>query len=607
MPKKRKQPRKPRHLRAVPSSQSEPDLMRSVRTALQGHPLDLLGLASTMLTLLDAREEGPFRAPREIDRANLIESFVETRVVETTGLLTAFAELCGEDLMAAQIRQELDRRTHPLPGWLTRLDEARPLDRAIALIDPLGDGDNVMIATRLADGRELTAVVYIEHNLGGLVKDAFVVPEALDAVVAHMRRLSEDPDVTFADLAPADARARITDAIRIAAMTVPPFETETWPGSRRLIEWMVAKLPEGGVGYEIPEWTEQQKQALADRFFASEHATGISGPVQRDALDHLLWFGTSFSTGDALHWSPISVEILLLDWIPRKIADSPARLAVVPEVLRAFVRFCHAERGIRPRLTDTVLDVIGEYEPLYLDAISSPRLQGPAALLARMGALDPEAEDEFLFDPDDPLAWEDDEDLSDEEYLADLAEIMLAHLRRVVGGDAALNELDDAPLPDEPFEWDAVPVDVHERVREVLALTDACCDDLLDEQYRTAIRRLLADVAAGDPAIFRRRSRTETAAAALCYIAGCANALFGASLFRTSIAMPKLTYVKDLYAYFGLSPSFSAGQRAEPMLRAIGVDPYLQDRSELGRVRYLTGQRRAELVELRDRYRNLET
>jgi hypothetical protein len=69
--------------------------------------------------------------------------------------------------------------------------------------------------------------------------------------------------------------------------------------------------------------------------------------------------------------------------------------------------------------------------------------------------------------------------------------------------------------------------------------------------------------------------------------------------------MPELAYVKDLCAYFGLAPSFATVGRAEPMLRAIGVDPYLQDRSELGRLRYLTGG--PNCWELRDRYRDLET
>ena len=60
----------------------------------------------------------------------------------------------------------------------------------------------------------------------------------------------------------------------------------------------------------------------------------------------------------------------------------------------------------------------------------------------------------------------------------------------------------------------------------MLELTDACCDELLDVEYRTACRRLLARVAAGDPAVFRRRASSATAAAAICWIVGKDNDLF---------------------------------------------------------------------------------
>src|SRR6185312_6583742 len=108
----------------------------------------------------------------------------------------------------------------------------------------------------------------------------------------------------------------------------------------------------------------------------------------------------------------------------------------------------------------------------------------------------------------------------------ELGEIMLAGLRRAVGGEAALDALDAEPLPEEPFGWKNIPTDDHERVGEVLTLVDRCCAELLDDEYRTACHRLLADAAAADPNIFRRRGRAETAAAAVCWIVGKANGLF---------------------------------------------------------------------------------
>jgi hypothetical protein len=345
-------------------------------------------------------------------------------------------------------------------------------------------------------------------------------------------------------------------------MVFPPLETETWPACRPLVEWAVGLLPTGGRGYVRPEWSDADRQALAERFLASPCAAGLDDPDSRDLLDTLLWFGTDYGPGDPLHWSPVAVEILLTDWIPRKIVADFRYLAKAPAVLRALIRFSHAERGIRTELTDETLDAVDQWEPEYQAAIRSPRLQGPDALLAAVGVLDPE------------------------EYLDS---VELDELRRAVGGARALDELDDAPLPDEPFAEERVPEVVRDRVAEVRELVDRCCDALLDVEHRTAARRLLAAVAEGDPNIFRRRGRAETAAAAVCWLVAKANRRVG---YGGDLA------AKDLLGWFGVR---SASQRSEPMLAAIGVNPYDRVELELESPAYLTAARRRQLIADRDR------
>jgi hypothetical protein len=375
------------------------------------------------------------------------------------------------------------------------------------------------------------AVVLIDHNLGTLVKDAFVVPEPLDALIEQMRSVSgPDPDTIWADLDPASARARFTEAAELAAITFPPLESDTWPACRPLAEWALRLLPEGGTGYQRPEWDDRSLDELADR-------------------------------------------------IPRKIVADVDYLAKAPGLLRAFVRFCHHERGIRAELTDETLAAVDEYEPEYQQAIRSPRPQGPMALLAAMGALDPDAPW--------PLP-----DVEPESF----PEIMLDSLRRAVGGDDALDRLDARPLPDEPFAFDGIPTDVHERLAEVLALVDRCCDELLDVEYRTACRRFLARAAAGDAEIFRRRGRAGTAAAAVCWIIGKANDLFSSGRML----------VKDLVSHFGIQQG-SVSQRSEPMLRAVGIDPHHQyGAMNLGSPDYLTSSRRERILARREHYRAMD-
>ena len=105
-------------------------------------------------------------------------------------------------------------------------------------------------------GHELTAVIYIDHNLGTVVKDAFLVPGSIGEVIERMREVANDPDVRLSDIGLADARARVTEAIEVGALMFPPFETETWPASRPLTEWLLRLLPEGGTGYVRPTWSK---------------------------------------------------------------------------------------------------------------------------------------------------------------------------------------------------------------------------------------------------------------------------------------------------------------------------------------------------------------
>lgn len=572
---------------ARPPHPEETDLVRDVTEALESdEPVLLLGMVSALLASLEPPGRSPFDTEPEPDlptRDELIATFLDVDLPETSALLTVVAAFSRDDMLRRRVHREIAARAHVLPGWLVELHRATPSERATEVVHVLGDGDNVNIGVHLTDGRDLTAVVYIDHNLGTVVKDAFVVPGTAHDLAEQMLMIAADQDTQARDIDLADARARITEAIEVGAITFPPLESETWPACRPLVEWAVAMLPEGGTGYTRPEWTETDCQELAQRFLATPFGAALDHPEHADLLETLLWFGTDYGPGDPLRWSTVAVEILLLDWIPRKIVADVPYLAKAPEVLRAFIRFSHCERGIRAELTAETLDAVDAYEPEYQRLIRSPRPQGPAALFAAMGApwLDELGDD--AWDDEDPGVYKD---------------IVLDSLRRAVGGEAALDAIDTSPLPDEPFSWDAIPVDVHERVGEVLALVDRCCNELLHPECRTACRRFLAAAAAGDPEIFRRRGKANTAAAAVCWVIGKANSLFDYYGPRGGLM------VKDLLGHFDLGQG-SASQRAGVLMRAAGIDSDQYGEMNLESPRYLTSARRAEILELRDRYRSV--
>lgn len=568
----------------------EPDLLGDVRRMLgKGHPWELLCFASTLLTTVDPRCADPFarargEAPDGPTREELVGSFLEVGCVETTALLTVLAELVPDELLARRACRELAGRDDQLPGWLEGLAPVA-VDRAVEMSHPLGDGDNIMIGLRTGVGHALTTVVYVDHNLGTIVKDAFVVGEPLEAVVDDFRDASgADPDIVYADVDLAEARARVTAAVETAARTYPPLETDSWPACRPLVEWVARQLPDGGVGYVRPEWDDAARAALAERFFASAHARGYEDE-DRDLLPALLWFACDYGAGDPLRWSPVAVELLLADWLPRKVVADTAFLARAPALLRGLVRFSHAERGIRAGLTEETLAAVDRWEPTFLEAIRAPRTEASAALREAMGAADESCADGWLGGLGGVFG-----DLFGDAQLTGFRQRWLSILRDAVGGDEALWHLDAEPLPDEAFDWPAVPDDVGEPVGEALVLVDGCCEELLDAEWRTACRRLLADVAAGDPAIFRRGSRADTAAAAVVWTVGKANDLFSA---RTG----GLT-AKEALAWFGVSASVS--QRAATMQRALGVEAQPAHDVTLQSPRYLVASKRAAIMRDRD-------
>jgi Domain of unknown function (DUF6398) len=554
------------------------DLLADVRRKLaSGEPLDLLAYVSTLVAAVDPRREHPFERDRDApERATLpmlTESFAEVVLPETTALLAALAELGPDELIRARARRALTTRADPLPDWLARLGEAS-VYHAVESTHVLGDGDNVLLGVRLP-GHELTAVIYIDHNLGTVVKDAFPAPSPISDVVGRLQEASDDPDISYRDLGLADARARVAQAIEMGVVMFPPFETETWPASRPLTEWVLRLLPEGGTGYVRPAWSEAAKKKLAKRFFGSEFGRALDDADHRDLLDQFLWFGTDYGPGDPLRWSPVAVEILLADWIPRKIVAGVAYLSKAPELLRAFIRFCHAERKIRPELTGQTLAAVGKHEPEYQRVIRSPRPQGPMALLAKMGVLA------------DDKPWEDGPFDFHQHFLDQLAE--------EVGGRDALDSLDGTPLPDEEFAWDEVPADLRDRARQVLAACDRCCDDLLGAEYKTACRRLLARAMPGLSSMLRGSGKPEAIAAAVCWVIGKGNQRLGQG--RGELR------VKDLMSYFCLSQS-SVSERGYQIMRAAGILPAsTYPAVRLGSPDLLVSARRRRIIELRDQHR----
>ena len=149
-----------RATRARQYSSAEPDLLADVRRALADpNPLSLLTLVSTLLCVTDTRRTHPFASPDAPDlaaltREELVRTFLDVPAPETSALLAVIAEMAGDDdVLRARIRRELAARPNVEPAWLAQLSETSTY-RAVRMGHVLGDGDNIMLGTRLPGGHE---------------------------------------------------------------------------------------------------------------------------------------------------------------------------------------------------------------------------------------------------------------------------------------------------------------------------------------------------------------------------------------------------------------------------------------------------------------------
>lgn len=328
----------------------EAPLIDEVREALDGQPLDLLGLAGMVI---EATAGGD--APAGLD--DLITAFIGTPLPETAALLAALGELAPEGRQRDRCRDAVAAGSEALPSWLAHLAQST-VRRAVLMTDVFGDGEEVLLGVELADGQQLTCAVNIDHLTRSSVQDAFFVPESIETVLAVAQAGNDDPDTDFLELALADAGATLQVALD---PRLPVHLTDTWPTCRALVRWLVRLMPDGGSA-RVPQ-RDGQSAEVFDRFFAS-----LVGMRFAEAeYGHLLRRCADAGSGDPLRWSAVRLRRLLDDMPDELLEDDVlgaeipvSAQAALPDLLRAFVPFAHARAGIRPELTAESLDAVHE-------------------------------------------------------------------------------------------------------------------------------------------------------------------------------------------------------------------------------------------------------
>lgn len=184
---------------------------------------------------------------------------------------------------------------------------------------------------------------------------------------------------------------------------------------------------------------------------------------------------------------------------------------------------------------------------------------------------------------------------------ADRSSQLWRTLALACGGLDAVDTLTDEALPDEPFDRSAVPPQLSERVSEVLRAVDGFCESELDVEFRTAMRRVLAQATRHSPDWFGGRQTPQRLAAAVAWVTLSGNFALGRRRHHWC--------GEDIWYRFGVSSAAELGRRLADRLGMRGDEAdsstlaFLDDMQtdiRLGDAALLRSGARRHLINLRE-------
>jgi len=337
--------------------------------AKSADPLEAELFGSLMLSMLETDPgERPERRFEVVGR--LLDALPARRHAGSLAVALALAAVLPEPWRehARSVATSMAADGIPLPTWAPTAGRARYV-ASWAMTDEFGDQD-LIVASFEHEGHPPHAIsLTADHNFHGLFRQAAVGVDA-DLILREWGEISPIP------LRPMTARDL---AGRWAAGTgwyrryLDPPVYEDVPRVMALLEARASALPVPPEVEEPAEPTGEDRRAILDRFFASPFGVGLDGGHDELAyavVEQLIDFRLEHGEGDPLRWSPIVVEIALLDWLPRKAVLTEEEVNVLPDVLRAFVRYAGAEKGLADDDLAETIASIDHFEPEFRGSIS---------------------------------------------------------------------------------------------------------------------------------------------------------------------------------------------------------------------------------------------
>lgn len=374
---------------------------------------------------------------------------------------------------AAKIAHRALGPTPRSPSWARMIGTAR-VERSLLMTHETDDAEQVALVARYpGTDRTFLVMALIDLNLGGLAKDLLAADD-----VQMVLDLSAADGIDVRDLDPAEARARVEDALRVSDMTIDAPVSEELDELRPLLERLLATMPEAA---ELPEPAPPESaelEALARRL--AERAATASADFDADELfeaaELMIDYVATWMGRPPLTWSPVRVELFLMDFVPRKVAVPPEQLIDLPERMAALVPAAHHLAGWEDRYVADTLEVIERFADHFRSIISDPAAGGPVKQMMMRAIAEG-------IDLADPAALEQ----------------MVERINAMGGIDAFAQAADlTYPLP-EPMDTSILAGPLRRRVAEIDELLMELCVELFDPEHLEMSRALLVRLANEHP------------------------------------------------------------------------------------------------------------
>ena len=128
------------------------------------------------------------------------------------------------------------------PAWAARLKCSSPTGAWLSHDPVHDDGVSVMVGFAGPAGHDVVGL-YVDHNLGGVAKDAFVLPAAVDEVVSALRDSTTASGIEFCPITLGEAASRWRQSLDLTDATPEAPVTPDVHHLRALIDNRLASLP----------------------------------------------------------------------------------------------------------------------------------------------------------------------------------------------------------------------------------------------------------------------------------------------------------------------------------------------------------------------------